>query len=87
MCGPDDRRTGIPIADFPPDLLDESHQRGIADERSGPEALMQLRLRDDARCLADQEHEQIEGLRREVHDRVIAAHLASRDIDRTRAES
>jgi hypothetical protein len=87
MCGSDDGRTWIPIAEFPSDLLDESDQCGIADERSGPEALMQLRLGDDAGRLADQEHEQIECFRREVHDSVIAPHLAPRNIDRTRAES
>jgi hypothetical protein len=48
---------------------------------------MQLRFGDDARCFADQKDEKIESLRREVHDSVMAADLASRDIDRTRAES
>ena len=40
---------------------------------------MQLRLRDDAKRLADQKDEQIECLRREVHDSVMAAHLTPRD--------
>jgi hypothetical protein len=87
MRCPDYGRARIPIVELPPDLLDESYQRGIADERSGPETLMQFGLGDDARRLIDQEREQIECLRREVHDRVMAAHLAPRDIDRTREES
>lgn len=87
MRGPDDGRTWIPIAELPADLLDESHQRGIADERPGSQTLMQLRFWDNARCLVDQEHEQIECFRREVHGRVMAAHLAPRDVDCARAES
>jgi hypothetical protein len=82
-----DGRAGISIAEPASDLFDQSHQGGVADERSGPEALMQFRLGDDAWRLADQEHEQIECLRGEVHDRVIATRLSPRDINRTRAES
>ena len=45
---------------------------------------MQFRLGDDAWRLADQEHEQIECLRGEVHDRVIATRLSPRGRAATR---
>jgi hypothetical protein len=84
---PDNRRSGIAISQCTPNLLDQPGKCGIADKRPGPEALVQLSLGDDAGRLIDEEHEQIERFWREVHGSPIAAYLAPRNVDRTRAES
>jgi hypothetical protein len=78
---------GVRLTEVASQLFHKSHERRVGDERAGPQAFVQLRLRDDARRLVDEQREQVEGLARQVDVFVALTHLASRAIEREGAEA
>src|SRR5262249_52270967 len=67
-----DEHVRVIVAQRPPDFLDQPEQRGVRDERAGPQILVNLRLGHHGRRPLDQEHQEIEGLWREVRFRSVA---------------
>jgi hypothetical protein len=69
-----------------PDLRDEDAQIGVADESSGPDAIVDLGLGDDVRPPIEEQPEQIEGLRGDVHSAAALEQLARLGIENEGAE-
>jgi hypothetical protein len=76
MCRSNDRRARLTIVECPPQLFDEPYERRVRHECPGPEPFVQFGFSHDARCLVDQQGEQIERLRRQMNCVTIASELA-----------
>ena len=63
-------------------VLDQPHEGGVGDKCSRPRALVQLRFPEHARRLLNQQHEQVERLRRQMHVDLVAPQQSRRSVSR-----
>src|SRR5690606_18875505 len=85
--GADEGYLSFVIREGPADLLHEVDERRVRDDGIRPEAVVKLGLRDDSGRRVDQQLEQVERLRLEVHRTAVAKQLASRGIELERVET
>src|SRR5262245_26848203 len=87
MSRPDDGGRLIVIVQRAAELLDETNQRRIRDERPRPQLFVQLGLPDDAGCFRYQQRQEIEGFGRQVNGEIASRQLSSARIERKFSES
>jgi hypothetical protein len=73
--GSDDGHRAVAIVESAAQLLHDTHQCGIRNERVWPESLVKLRLPDNARRLRQQRCEEVARFRRQVNVPVVARQL------------